>query len=336
MRTARLKEEGKACYHCMSRIVDRQFLMNNSEKGKLRNLMRGLAVFSGIKVLTYCFLDNHFHLLLEVPARIDISDEELERRLSAIYPKDFVEIEMGVILGYRMTGEDDLAEQMKQRYTYRMYDVSEFMKSFKQCYTQSYNKRHDRKGTMWEERFNSVLVEGSEHVLLAMAAYIDLNPVRAGIVKDPKDYRYCGYGEAVGGMKEARRGLMGIIKHEGVSGSWKDISALYRKQLFVVGETRGTGPSGEKLRVSFSREQVEHELENNGHLPVAELLRCRVRYFSDGLAIGSKEYVESVFEKHRDQFGAKRKTGARKMRGGGWGDLCTVRDLRLNPITIST
>ena len=43
-----------------------------------------------------------------------------------------------------------------------------------------------------------------------------------------------------------------------------------------------------------------------------ELLRCRVRYFSDGVVLGSREFVESVFTVHRDQFGVKRKTGARR------------------------
>ncbi len=48
---------------------------------------------------------------------------------------------------------------------------------------------------------------------LRMAAYIDLNPVRAGMVKDPADYRWCSYGEAVGGGakgngKKAREGLI--------------------------------------------------------------------------------------------------------------------------------
>jgi putative transposase len=52
-----------------------------------------------------------------------------------------------------------------------------------------------------------VLLERSEHSLATMAAYIDLNPVRAGMVRDPKDYRYCGYGEAVGGRGQARKGL---------------------------------------------------------------------------------------------------------------------------------
>jgi hypothetical protein len=78
------------------------------------------------------------------------------------------------------------------------------MKTFKQRATQSYNTRHGRKGTLWEERFKSILIQGhSGNALATVAAYIDLNPVRARIVSDPKDYRFSGYGEAMAGSKKA-------------------------------------------------------------------------------------------------------------------------------------
>ena len=54
---------------------------------------------------------------------------------------------------------------MRQRFTDRMYDLSEFVKTLKQRFTQSYNRRHGRKGTLWEERYKSILVEGSANAL---------------------------------------------------------------------------------------------------------------------------------------------------------------------------
>ena len=48
------------------------------------------------------------------------------------------------------------------------------------------------------------------------------------------------------------------------------------------------------------------------------------------MVIGSKAFVDGFFEAKRAFFGEKRKTGARKMRGGDWGDLRTVRDLRVD------
>ncbi len=64
-----------------------------------------------------------------------------------------------------------------------------------------------------------------------------------------------------------------------------------------------------------------------------ELLRCRIRYFSEGLAIRSQAFVDSNFDRYRERFGPKRWTGARPMRFGDWPGLCTLRDLRLEPVT---
>ena len=334
MRVARLKESGKrACYHIMSRVVDRQMVLGSQEKEKFRKLMRQVEGFSGVRVLTYAILDNHFHILAEVPEPQSISDKELLHRLSFLYPADQVARIAEWIKTARDAGEDENAERIRARYTARMYDLSEFVKTLKQRYTQWHNKRHNRKGTLWEERFKSVLLEPtrankgqSDNALLTIAAYIDLNAVRAGIVRDPKAYRYCGYGEACGGSKEARAGIAGIFTNYGAKESnWKTIGGLYRQQIYCRGEQR-------ERKAGFSREQVQAVLASEGKLSMADALHCRVRYFSDGVALGSKAFVEDVFQRNRDQFGLKRRSGARPLRHTDTGDLCTMRDLRLDAI----
>jgi len=74
-------------------------------------------------------------------------------------------------------------------------------------------------------------------------------------------------------------------------------------------------------------------LENGKDVALRKLLRCRVRYFTDGAVIGSREFVDEVFEKCRERFGEKRTSGARKMRGaagtGSGGSLWSMRDLRV-------
>jgi hypothetical protein len=185
---------------------------------------------------------------------------------------------------------------------------------------------------LWEERYKSVFVEGSEHALSAMSVYIDLNAVRAGIVKDPKDYRYRGYGEAVAGNRQARAGTRAIMLSLGGRADWRTVSREYRKYLYVSGEARGAAEGGGPSRPGFSVERVEQVLAEGGRLSQGELLRCRVRYLSDGVALGSREFVEGVFKKNRRSFGAKRKSGARKMRQGDWGGLHTARDLRLRVV----
>ena len=75
-------------------------------------------------------------------------------------------------------------------------------------------------------------------------------------------------------------------------------------------------------------ENVRAELKRGGKLSREELLRCKVRYFTDGFVLGTKAFVEEFFERNREAFSRKRKSGARKMRGGDWRGLKTMRDLR--------
>jgi len=335
MRVARLKESGKrACYHVMSRVVDRQMVLGADEKEKFRKLLRAVESFSGVHVLTYAILDNHFHILLEVPEPEPVSDEELLRRLGFLYESDQISRIADWIKGYREVGEDAAADLVKARYLCRMYDLSEFVKTLKQKYTQWHNKRQGRKGTLWEERFKSIMIqpdrarEGQwDNALLTMAAYIDLNAVRAGIVTDPKDYRYGGYGEACGGSGQAREGIGRLFASYGHKDSqWETVGGLYRQQLFERGQQT-------ERKAGFSPEAVKAVLDSDGKLTLAQALRCRVRYFSDGVVLGSKAFVEDVFQRNRDQFGLKRKSGARMLRRAEAGDLCTMRDLRLEAIS---
>ena len=67
-----------------------------------------------------------------------------------------------------------------------------FMKYVGQCYVQAVNHRLSRTGTLWEGRFRSCLVQ-SESYVLACYRYIELNPVRAGMVALPGDYRWSSY-----------------------------------------------------------------------------------------------------------------------------------------------
>ncbi len=332
MRRRRLTGHGRAYYHVMSRVIERKFYLGDLEKEFFRSLMWRVAEFSGVNVLTYALMDNHFHILIEIPERLEVNDAELLRRLTLVYSAEDVE-EIRVLLA-RCLEKGDLvwAETIRQQYLYRMYDISEFMKTLKQRFSIWYNRRNDRRGTLWEDRFKSVLVEGpiarnevagfSNAAVLTMAAYIDLNAVRAGLVEDPKDYRFCGYAEAVAGDDKARRGL-GLLL--GVSGGgvldWDEVGKRYRMLVFDEGGT-----------AVFRRERVQRVLETGGSVAVFDLLRCRVRYFSDGMILGSKAFVNDVFAQRRSHFGVKRKTGARKMGGGDWNGLYVARDLKKDVI----
>ena len=188
---------------------------------------------------------------------------------------------------------------------------------------------------MWGDRFKSSLVEDG-HAARKVAAYIDLNPVRAGMVKDPKDYRWSGYGEAVAGSKAARDGLR-LVMYEQLCyaegeeragkqlAEWREVVRRYRVILFEDGEERAL--DGRKGRAGIDPRKVRQEQERDGRLSEGEMLGRRVRYFLDGLALGSEGFVNGVFALSREYFGSKRTSGARKLRGVRT-ELRTMRDLR--------
>ncbi|MCE9616601.1 MAG: transposase [Lentisphaerae bacterium] len=335
MRAARIKELGPSYYHVISRVVDRRMAFDPDEKERFRKLMRACESFCALQVLTWSVLDNHFHIVLYVPPRETVSDDIFLARLAALYDRRTVLRVERRLKALNAGGEVSQAEALKAGYTYRMYDLSEFAKTFKQRLTQGYNRRHGRKGTLWEERFKSLIVEGESEPLLSLAAYVDLNAVRAGIVTDPKDYRFCGYGEAVAGMAKARDGLSLVLRAACPGADWQRVASEYRRFLYIRGEARGVDDAGNPMRPGFSAERVTAVLNEGGTLGIAELLHCRVRYFVDGAILGSRTFVDEAFRRHRQSFGQKRRTGARPMKGGqSWGTLCTARRLRLNPITI--
>jgi putative transposase len=177
----------------------------------------------------------------------------------------------------------------------------------------SYNRRYNRQGTLWESRFKSVLFEGSRRSLWTLAAYIDLNAVRAGIVSDPQDYRFCGYAEAVAGVKAARDGLVRVMQSpDGKMANWERMGKHYRHLLYQRG-----AKDPERNRGGIDVTRVEAVLANGGRLTMREALHCRVRYFSDGMILGSRVFVDDTFQRYRSNFGVKRQTGARNMPSGG-------------------
>jgi REP element-mobilizing transposase RayT len=304
-------------------------LLNDSEKERFRKIMRAVASFAGVEVMTYAFMTNHLHLLLMVPPKCDIAEKEVMHRIKGLYGRVRATNVSMELRDLRDSDRDDEAAELLAGYTYRMNDLSQFMKMVMQRFTQSYNKRHNRRGHLWEQRFKSVLVEGKPDAISTMAAYIDLNPVRAGIVNDPKAYHFCGYGEAVAGNKVARRGMKHICRILDHDGNWASNGSIYRKHLFMQAGAHANKSS------AINHEKIQEVLDVEGRLSKAELLHCKIRYLSDGVVFGGKVFVEDIFQKHRGEFGLKRKTGARKPRFGQWDGLCTMRDLRLKPITLS-
>ena len=347
MTQRRVLKHGDSIYHCISRVVDRRFIFGDVEKEWFIANMRRMERFTGCEVLSFCIMSNHFHVLIHVPDADStyVSDEEVLSRIEGFYGK-----------AYRRGVEETLNRADKQnwsprakaavldRYRNRMHRLPPFVQGLKQRFSHWYNHRNKRTGTLWEARYKSVIVQGVNEPLLTMAAYIELNPVRAGLVEDPVDSRWTSMGAAFGGCRASRRGIRRMMEILDLPDcSWRGASRRYRRMVTGAGGARGvaddsptvSGPNVKPIKFGISQERIDAVLAGDDSLSRQELLRCRVRYFTDGMIIGAKEFVEHFFRSQRSLFGQRRTSGARKMSGGlseGEEGLFSARDLRVAPI----
>ena len=172
------------------------------------------------------------------------------------------------------------------------------------------------------------------------------------MVADPADYRWSSYGAAMGGDKAARSGLEAVVSTVVEGGAneanrdWKKQAQAqsnakrlangarwleqYRVWLFGSAEEVKDTRIGKVLRKGMSFEKIQAVLKEGGKVKRWEMLRCRLRYMTQGGALGTKVFVEELFHAERWRFSEKRVEGAKPMRGGDsvWSGLRTLRSPR--------
>ena len=182
-RIARIKVKGEpTVYHIMSRTALDGFVLEDVEKDFLLNLIRRLSGLYFSEIIGFCIMGDHFHLLARMHVGTDFTDEEIRKRYEGFFATD---------------GKDkplDLTDGQVSHFRNKWEDLSEFVRDIKQGFSRFYNKRHNRRGFFWAERFKSVIVDNGD-TLINCLAYIDLNPVRAGIVEKPEEYRWSSIGK---------------------------------------------------------------------------------------------------------------------------------------------
>lgn len=309
--------EDTAVYHCTVRMVDGLAKLDPESKQELVSLMRLVTEFAGVQLFTYCVMDDHFHVLVSIPSTIHLDDIELIRRYRLLYPAPhkYLAIELDQ-MERTLLGKKPGAARVRKKILNRMGDISSFMKDLKQRFCLWYNKRVGRTGTLWAERFKSLLVENASPAVEVVGAYIDLNPVRAGFCQQPEEYPFSGYGAACAGDRHARAGIVGLFG----CANWAEAKKAYRKVF------SGSQP-GEPALTAFSRREALRIIAEGGEVPLAWALRCRVRYFSDGAVMGTPAFVQQWYVDHRGNF-PRRKDGPRKMVGSHWAGLAVFRDLK--------
>jgi REP element-mobilizing transposase RayT len=250
-------------------------------KDYLLALIRSLARLYFVDVLGFSLMDNHFHLVVRVYPDSALSDEEIRRRYKAYHGQ-----------------EQEIGGVLLARYRKRLTDLGAFVKDVKQGFSRYYNKRYNRKGYFWGERFKSVIVQDGR-TLVNLLAYVDLNPVRAGMVKKPENYKWCslGYHMQTGNKGELLSVGFGLTE-------WGELDSreIVRKYREFVYET-GAVDAGKGA--VLDRKVVERERKRKYRVSRVDRFRYRSRYFSDAGIIGSREFVGEVFDQVKHLLGSK-------------------------------
>ncbi|MGH8103556.1 MAG: REP-associated tyrosine transposase [bacterium] len=146
-------------------------------------------------------------------------------------------------------------------------NLSAFMHDLNTAYTVYFNHKHRREGHLFRGRYKSLLVE-RETYLLAVSRYIHLNPVRAGLAKEPEDYLWCSY-RAYMGLED----MPWLTKSEGLSNFGEGAVAVQRYGTYVEDGVSTPPPSPH----AQSRAQVVLGKESFVQAIRAALIKRRVK-----------------------------------------------------------
>jgi putative transposase len=284
----------KTVYHVMSRTALNGYPFGNAEKDELVKILLKLSKLYFTEILGFCIMGNHLHLLVRMLPEPYFTNEEIKSRYVSFYGDD-LEFPREKVSDFRL----------------KWASLSEFVKEIKQTFSRYYNKRHNRRGTLWGERFKSLIVEDGE-TLINCLAYIDLNPIRANITERPEDYRWNSLGYHIqSGNKDNFLSLDFGLKEFGVMDA-KERLRRYRRYVYEAGALKR---SDGRSSTTIDEKILKKERKTDFNTTRVYRFRYRTRYFSDAGIIGSKEFVSKNYKRFKDIFQSKHEKKPKPVKG---------------------
>jgi REP element-mobilizing transposase RayT len=260
------------------------FPLGDVEKDFMLDLIRRYSTLYFVEILGFCLMGNHFHILVKMFPEHKFTDEDIQKRYENFYGDDAM-FAAGWIPSLRE----------------KLSSLSEFVREIKVGFARFYNKRHNRRGYFWGDRFKSVIVENGE-TLINCLAYIDLNPLRAGLLKRPEDYRWnsLGYHIQTDNKDDFLSLYFGLFEF-GVLDALERLKR-YRRYVYEAGAI--SRPEKGKTKVIGER-ILEKERNRAFERSRNDRFRYRTRYFTDSGVISSKEFVSNNYIRFKHHFNSK-------------------------------
>ena len=276
-----LREDEPTIYHVISRTALDGLPFKDTDKEYLLELIKKWSGIYFVDVLGFAIMGDHFHLVVRMYPESEVSDDEVKKRYMKLYD-------------LKHTGPKSELKKFKKK----LCTLSLYVKEIKQGFTRYFNKKYGRRGFLWGERFKSLIVEDGV-TLVNLLAYVDLNPVRAGIVKKPEEYRWCSLGYHIQlGNKDKLLSVDFGMKE------WNeyDEKEIVRKYMDFVYET---GAIDTDKGADIPEEMAPEQREKNSRLKRVKIFRQRCRYFTDAGVLGRKSFVQEVFDEVKSLLGSK-------------------------------
>lgn len=290
MRHSRIRPDWQDTWHhaynrTAGNSLDRP--LDTADKEMFVRILHRVARLYTVRVAAYQFMSNHFHLLLHAPMDVP-SEEETCQRFEAFH-----------------NGKRHLipGSQACREWQARLRDVSWFMRHLQHLYTVWHNRTRPirRRGPLWAGRFKNTILESGAS-LLACWTYIEFNPVRAGMVSDPANYRFSSYGAwAQSGRhpfaENAMLWLLPALPESLAHLSLESIQARIRQEFAKMPVADAHRPDESKPWAKSQAGKLQ---------PLALVAQHRVRYWTDGLVIGTALFVREIMSHVRPHAAVER------------------------------
>lgn len=265
---------GEAWYHLYAKVTGcagEYLLAGGLEQRQLLSTIRFYASVYCCDLAAFCVMGNHYHLVVRFAEFKTLDRAQLMERALRLYHNSSKLVDLW----------DD---GQWQHFNERLFDVSELMRNIQMSYARWYNREHKRKGAFWADRFKSTLLTDEQSVLDCLL-YVDLNPVRAGLVQRPEDYPGASvYFREMNHAKDLYpiRKLFAMHQEKAAFRDYK--YRLYHRGAVPTKEGQATIPQ------SILKQEAKAGFAQRG------IYQKRLRYFTDGVVIGSKPVVSQFIE----------------------------------------
>jgi REP element-mobilizing transposase RayT len=286
--------EETTVYHVMSRTALDGFPLGDIEMDFMLDLIRRFSSLYLVEILGFCLMGNHFHILVRMFPDFKFTDEEIKKRYVEFYGDE------------RM-----FADGMIPSLRVKLSNLSEFMREIKVGFARFYNRQHNRRGYFWGDRFKSLIVENGE-TLINCLAYIDLNPLRAGLVERPEQYRWSSLGYHIQTNNRDNFLSTDFGLEEFNVKSKKERIRRYRRYVYEAGSLDRPEKGSAKV---IEDKVLEKERSREFELSRSDRFRYRTRYFTDSGIIGSKEFVSTNYQRFKHLFHSKHEKKPKPIKG---------------------